>query len=136
LQPDPGFVRAANGKDGVCFQYRNSATGEPDFNDGPDWLERLDRTIFLAEQDGIRLILPLVNYRDDFGGVNQYLQWFSVTGKNQFHRHPDVRNAYRNYVEHLTAAESARQSAGRRKARFRWQIEAMAGNSVRRRSCR
>ncbi len=91
----------ANAKDGVFFQYLNSNTGLPAFNDGPDGLERLDRTIFLAEQKGIRLILPLVNYWDDFGGINQYLQWFGLAGSDQFYRNADVKNAYRNYVEHL-----------------------------------
>jgi mannan endo-1,4-beta-mannosidase len=91
----------ANAKDGTYFQYQNSTTGQPDFNDGPNGLERLDRTISFAEQAGIRLILPLINYWDDFGGVNQYLQWFGVTGRDQFYRHPEVKNAYRNYVEHL-----------------------------------
>ena len=86
---------------GVCFHYLNVATGAPDFNDGPDGLERLDRTIFFAQQQGIRLILPLVNYWDDFGGANQYLEWFGLTGRDQFYRHPAVKQAYRNYVEHL-----------------------------------
>jgi mannan endo-1,4-beta-mannosidase len=90
-----------NAKDGVYFHYLNSTTGKPDFNDGPDGLERLDRTIFLAGQKGIRLILPLVNYWDDFGGVNQYLQWFGLTGRDQFYRQTELKNAYRNYVEHL-----------------------------------
>jgi mannan endo-1,4-beta-mannosidase len=70
-------------------------------NDGATGLERLDRTIFLAEQHGIHLILPLVNYWDDFGGVDQYLQWFGLTGRDQFYLHPEVKNAYRNYIEHL-----------------------------------
>ena len=96
----PGAV-PANAKDGVFFQYLNSATGRPACNDGPNGLERLDRTIFLAEQKGIRLILPLANYWDDFGGVNQYLQWFGVTGRDQFYRNGDVKNTYQNYVEHL-----------------------------------
>ena len=96
----PGAV-PANAKDGVFFQYLNSATGRPVCNDGPNGLERLDRTIFLAEQKGIRLILPLANYWDDFGGVNQYLQWFGVTGRDQFYRNADVKNTYQNYVEHL-----------------------------------
>lgn len=91
----------ANAKSGAYFHYLNSATGNPDFNDGPDGLELLDRTISLAEQKGIRLILPLVNYWDDFGGMDQYLQWFGVTGHDQFYRNPDVKNAYREYVEHL-----------------------------------
>jgi mannan endo-1,4-beta-mannosidase len=96
----PGAV-PPNAKDGVFFHYQNATTGKPDFNDGVDGLERLDRTIFLAEERGIRLILPLVNYWDDFGGVNQYLQWFGLAGRDQFYRHPEVKDAYRNYIEHL-----------------------------------
>ncbi len=96
----PGSV-PADAKDGVFFHYWNTATGAPDFNDGPSGLERLDRTILLAEQRDIRLILPLVNYWDDFGGVNQYLQWFGLTGRDQFYRNADVKQAYRNYIEHL-----------------------------------
>lgn len=90
-----------NAKSGVFFQYWNSASGKPDYNDGPTGLERLDRTIAMAEQNGIRLILPLVNYWDDFGGVNQYLHWFGLTGRENFYINSDVRQAYRNYAEHL-----------------------------------
>jgi hypothetical protein len=74
----------------------NSTTAAPAFNDGPDGLERLDRTIFLAEQKGIRLILPLANYWDDFGGVNQYLQWFGLKGRDQFYRNADVSTTVLN----------------------------------------
>ena len=91
----------ANAKDGAFFHYLNTTTGQPDFNDGPTGLERLDGAIFLAEQYGLRLILPLVNYWDDFGGVNQYLAWFGLSGRDQFYRHDGVKTAYRNYVEHL-----------------------------------
>jgi mannan endo-1,4-beta-mannosidase len=90
-----------NAKDGVFFQYLDSTTGSPAYNDGPNGLERLDRTIFLAEEKGLRLILPLVNYWDDFGGVNQYLQWFGLTGRDQFYRNAEVKKAYRNCVEHI-----------------------------------
>ena len=99
--PASGGNTPANAKNGVYFQYWNSDTNQPAFNDGPNGLERLDRTIFLAGQNNIRLILPLVNYWDDFGGVNQYLQWFGLSGRDQFYRNPEVRNAYRKYVEHL-----------------------------------
>src|SRR6266496_6784497 len=42
-------------------------SGPGQFNDGATGLELLDRTVQLAEASGIRLILPLVNYWDDFG---------------------------------------------------------------------
>jgi mannan endo-1,4-beta-mannosidase len=96
----PGAV-PPGAKDGVYFQYLDSTTGRPAFNDGPDGLERLDRTIFLAEQYGIRLILPFVNYWSDFGGIDRYLEWFGLAGRRQFYLHPELRNAFRNYMEHL-----------------------------------
>src|SRR5271157_2210870 len=107
----PG-VPPANAKSGVYFHYQNSTTGNPDYNDGPNGLELLDRTIFLAGQKGMRLILPFVNYWDDFGGVNQYLEWFGLTGRDQFYRSPQVKDAYRNYVEHLLLRVNTR--TGRR----------------------
>src|SRR2546423_14241760 len=41
---------------GAYFHYFDTAASRPAFNDGPTGLERLDRTIALAEQHGIRLI--------------------------------------------------------------------------------
>lgn len=90
-----------NAKNGVFFQYWNEALGRPDYNDGPDGLQRLDHVIALAERWNIRLILPLANYWPDFGGVDQYLQWFGLTGRAQFYLHPETRQAYRNYLEHI-----------------------------------
>jgi endo-1,4-beta-mannosidase len=104
---EPGCT-PANAKDGIFFHYWDSATGSPAFNDGPNGLERLDRTIALAEQHGIRLILPLVNYWDDFGGVNQYLSWFGLRGRDRFYRNSDVKDAYRAYLEHLALRVNTR----------------------------
>jgi len=35
----------------------------------------LDYVLYKADQEGIRLILPLVNNWDDYGGMNQYVAW-------------------------------------------------------------
>ncbi|MBV8550144.1 MAG: cellulase family glycosylhydrolase [Acidobacteriaceae bacterium] len=91
----------SNAKDGVFFHYWDSAADSVAFNDGPNGLERLDRTIALAELYGIRLILPLVNYWDDFGGVKQYLSWFALSSRHQFYSDANVREAYRDYLEHV-----------------------------------
>ena len=93
--PPPGS------KDGVFFHYWNTDTGRPDFNDGPDGLERLDQAIYLAEMYGLRLILPFTNNWPDFGGVDQYLKWFNLHGHDQFFTSPEVKQAYRDYVQHL-----------------------------------
>ncbi len=71
------------------------------YNDGPNGLELLDRTIALAEQRGILLILPLVNYWDDFGGMNQYAKWLSLTRREDFYTDSRARDVYREWVRHL-----------------------------------
>lgn len=101
-----------NAQNGVFFHYWNPALGMPAFHDGPHGLERLDRTIAWAGQRGLRLILPLVNYWSDFGGVDQYLQWFGLTGRDEFFIHPEVKSAYRGYLEHLALRVNTR--TGRR----------------------
>ena len=94
-EPAQSGSTPANAKDGVFFHYWDAAAGRPAFNDGPNGLERLDRTIALAEQYGMRLILPVVNYWDDFGGMTQYLSWFGLKGRDQFYRNAAVKQAYR-----------------------------------------
>jgi len=96
----PGSMPVGS-KDGVYFHFWNPDTARPDFNDGPNGLERLDQVIALAETYGLRLILTFANNWPDFGGIEQYLRWFGVSGHHQFFQHPDVKQAYRMYVEHL-----------------------------------
>ncbi len=114
----------SNAKDGVFFHYWDSDTGQPAFNEGPTGLERLDRTIALAEQYGIRLILPLVNYWDDFGGMKQYLNWFGLSDHDQFYRNSEVKQAYRDYAEHLLLRVNTRTGRQYRDepAIFAWEL--------------
>src|SRR5579872_3688938 len=58
---------------GVYFQYWNPETNRPEINPGENGLERLDHLIADAEQAEIRLLLPLVNYWPDFGGMDRYV---------------------------------------------------------------
>jgi mannan endo-1,4-beta-mannosidase len=104
----------AGSQNGVYFQYWNLDTSRPEFNDGPNGLERLDQAIALAEANRLRLILPFTNNWPDFGGVDQYLKWFGLSGHDQFFRNPEVKQAFRNYVEHLLTRVNTR--TGRRYA--------------------
>lgn len=58
--------------DGVYFHYWDPAAGAPAFNDGPDGLQHLDYVIAKAGELGLKLVIPLVNNWDDFGGMDQY----------------------------------------------------------------
>ncbi len=86
---------------GVCFQYWNRETNCPEVNTGENGLQRLDHLIADAEQAGMRLILPLVNYWPDFGGMDRYVAWFKADSRDEFYLHPKIREAYQSYVEQI-----------------------------------
>lgn len=86
---------------GVYFQYWDPDAGAPSVNEGDNGLGRLDRLIADAEQAGIRLILPLVNYWSDFGGMDRYVEWYGAGTRDQFYRDPRARAAYEAYVRQL-----------------------------------
>jgi len=87
---------------GVAFQYFEN--GSIRINDGPQGLERLDALIAAAEEFGLALILPLVNYWPDFGGMPMYLRWLSLSGDvlpgdvTAFYSSPEARCAYRTWI--------------------------------------
>jgi mannan endo-1,4-beta-mannosidase len=87
-------------KGGVVFQYLQN--GVVTINDGPNGLDRLDAAIHTAEELGLKLILPLVNQWDAFGGMPMYLKWLGLgTDVKKFYESADARLAYRNWVRHV-----------------------------------
>jgi mannan endo-1,4-beta-mannosidase len=88
--------------DGVSFQYGSG--GGIVINDGPEGLRRLDALIEAAEQYGLQLILPLVNYWSDLGGMSTYLEWLfpgQTLHVTEFYRRPEARAAYKSWVAHV-----------------------------------
>ena len=71
------------------------------FNDGPNGLELLDRAVAMADAAGLKLILPLVNYWPDFGGMDQYCKWLKLAKREQFYTEPAARQAYQDWVRHV-----------------------------------
>ncbi len=91
----------------VAFQYLKD--GQIAVDGGPDGLERLDALIQAAEDQGLRLILPLVNHWKDFGGMPQYLKWLGIQGGvEEFYRSPKARDAYRNWVQAVLTRRNTR----------------------------
>lgn len=97
------FLDVPEPRDFAWFQC-----GPGRYNDGPNGLELLDRTVAMAEQRGIRLILPLVNYWDDFGGLNQYCRWLGLERREDFYTSGQARDAYQRWVEHVLLRVNAR----------------------------
>ncbi len=103
-----GFLNVDNrGSGAVAFQYLSDDKITVDT--GPEGLERLDALIASAEANDIRLILPLVNYWNDLGGMPLYLKWLGIAGGvEQFYRAPASRTAYRNWVEAVITRRNTR----------------------------
>lgn len=76
-------------------------SGPGQYNDGPNGLRLLDRAIDLAARHDIRLILPLVNNWEPYGGMDQYRRWLGLARHEDFYTHADARAAYRQWVEHI-----------------------------------
>lgn len=71
------------------------------FNDGANGLELLDRCVAMAGERGVKLILPLVNHWDDFGGMNMYAKWLGLSKREDFYTDTRAKDAYRAWVEHV-----------------------------------
>jgi mannan endo-1,4-beta-mannosidase len=94
-------------QEGVYFQYWDG--DGPAYNDGPDGLEHLDYVVWMAGQEGIKLVIPLVNNWQDFGGMDQYVRWresqFEPGNRefyhDDFYSDPVIRGWYKDWIAHL-----------------------------------
>ena len=64
-----------------------------------DVFKGLDYVLAKADDLGIRLILPFVNNWDDYGGMNQYVEWdASATSHDDFYTDSDIKGWYKNHI--------------------------------------
>ncbi|PNP39198.1 hypothetical protein TGAMA5MH_08875 [Trichoderma gamsii] len=80
----------------IWFQLLN-ATGSI-INTGADGLQNLDYVVASAEQHGLKLIIPLVNNWDDFGGINAYVNAFGGNATSWF-TNAAAQSQYRTYIQ-------------------------------------
>jgi mannan endo-1,4-beta-mannosidase len=91
----------------VAFQFLDN--GSIAVDSGPDGLERLDSLITAAESNGLHLILPLVNYWKDLGGMPLYLKWLGIAGGvEEFYRSPLARSTYQTWAKTLLMRRNTR----------------------------
>jgi parallel beta-helix repeat protein len=107
-----GFC-AGQWKEGYCFQPEAGVYDEATF-------QKMDKLIKEAGDRNIRLMIPLVNNWDDFGGMCQYVAWCSstipdydlcsplanpgtpgATVHDAFYNNSCTRNLYKKYVEYF-----------------------------------
>jgi mannan endo-1,4-beta-mannosidase len=59
----------------------------------------LDYVLYKARQVGLRVILPFVNNWDEYGGMNQYVEWSpTATSHDDFYTDDSCRQWYMNHV--------------------------------------
>lgn len=85
--------------DGVYFQYWDGT--KPAYNDGSDGLEHLDYVIDKAGKIGLKLVIPLVNNWNAFGGIDQYVRWANGQYHDQFFTDPAIRGWFKDWITHL-----------------------------------
>ena len=62
----------------------------------------LDYALYKADLANIRLVLALVNWWSDYGGMPQYLQWCAPgQGINAFYTNASCKQIYKNYVSYV-----------------------------------
>ncbi|KAL4892824.1 putative mannan endo-1,4-beta-mannosidase A-1 [Aspergillus ambiguus] len=81
----------------VWFQLHSN--GVSTINTGADGLQRLDYVVESAEKHGIKLIINFVNYWDDYGGMNAYVQAYGGSDNKDFYASDQMQSAYRAYIK-------------------------------------
>ena len=62
---------------------------------------RYDRMIKEVSDRNLKLIIPLVNYWNDYGGMNQYLSWCNDSGTDRFYLGTCEKNLYKKYIAYF-----------------------------------
>lgn len=70
-------------------------------------VQALDRTIAQCEARGLRLILPLINYWDDFDGMGQWVAQAGGSGRDSFFTLAGTSQRYRAWTEELLTQRNA-----------------------------
>jgi mannan endo-1,4-beta-mannosidase len=105
-----GSVRSVKdeaGKEGNYFQYWDTATKRPAYNDGENGLARLDYVISKARSLGLTIMPVLTNNWPDFGGMDQYLLWYGLKKHHEFYTDPRVRQAYKDWIAHIVGHKNS-----------------------------
>lgn len=84
--------------DGTVY-FQLHADGVSTINTGGYGLQRLDAVVTAAENEGIKLIIPLVNNWDDYGGMNAYVTAYGGTSKTSWYTDANIQAAYQAYIE-------------------------------------
>ncbi|MDL9978709.1 cellulase family glycosylhydrolase [Microbacterium sp. ASV49] len=92
--------------EGVWYQAWDSAAGKPVVNGSADGLQKLDFAIAEAGKRGIRLVIPFTNNWNNFGGMDQYVQWGQTAGLGtsthaDFYTNATIKTWFKTWISTL-----------------------------------
>ncbi|EIW85194.1 glycoside hydrolase family 5 protein [Coniophora puteana RWD-64-598 SS2] len=122
---------------GTYFQVIQD--GKTSINEGPNGLQRLDKVIELAEQQGLYVLLSLTNnffpnvaktstkrgesqslprnyLSNDYGGMDLYVREFGAKHHDDFFTEEKIISAFQNYTSHIVSRYADKPSV------FSWEI--------------
>lgn len=111
-------------KDGVYFQYWDPKLQRPQYNETESGLVHLDYALAKASTLGLKIVMVLTNNWRDFGGMDQYLQWYGRTKHHEFYTAPEVKRAYKDWIAHLIGRKNTVNGLSYRDdpAIFAWEL--------------
>jgi len=98
-----GFCEDPSYSGGVTFM---SAPGVYTDTGSYSGFAKMDYILTKAAEYGIKLIIPLVNNWDDFGGMSQYVEWFlgrppTYSEHDLFYTSETIKGWYKDYITHF-----------------------------------
>ncbi|MBN2455751.1 MAG: cellulase family glycosylhydrolase [Sedimentisphaerales bacterium] len=65
--------------------------------------QMLDYVLCKASQNGVRVIIPLVNYWDDYGGMQQYVNWNGGGTREDFYSNAGAQEDYKHFISYMVS---------------------------------
>ena len=93
-------------KDGVYYQYFDADLGRPVVNEGEDGIQHLDYCIAQAKKHNVKLIITFTNNWQQFGGMQQYVNWAGLSSHDDFYINETIKGWYKDYVKTLLEHEN------------------------------
>lgn len=87
----------------------------PQINTGANGLQKLDTVVAAAEKYNIKLIIPFVNFWDDFGGMSVYANYYGVS-KTAWYTNSNCQTQYKKFISAVVSRYKSSTSI------FAWEL--------------
>ena len=97
----PGRVQLGAGQGRTASTSSTGTATRPPTTTAPTGCRRSTTCSVGRAQHGIKLIIPLTNNWNDFGGMDQYVRWAGGAYHDEFYTNPTIRGWYKDWISHV-----------------------------------